>query len=150
MIFWLLFLVVILSLLGGLWLGVYQRMKRGTTRIVAELKEANGSDLKFVTGCGIVSGANRVPGVLALLRDRIVYRPLVFLKDGEIPVHRIVLFHSEDTRATRYSRARKYRRAHVLAFRTDTGEANVFVVKDADVRGWEEELARAGIRPAKD
>ncbi len=142
-----LFVVVFVSLLGGLFVGLYQRMKRNSNRIVEEMKQAHGSDLKYVSGCGVVSGYNRVPGVLALLRDRIVYRPLTFLKGGEIPLHQVVAFHSEDTRTTRYGRARKYLRAHVLAFRTDPGEENVFVVKKAYVKGWEEALGKAGIRP---
>jgi len=147
---WFLLGVALLSLAAGLWLGLYLRMKRSGARIAEELRNANGSDLKLVTGCGVVAGANRVPGVLALLRDRVVVRPLAFLKEGEVPLHRVVRFHSEEARTSRYGRARKYRKAHVLALRTDTGEENVFVVKQGDARRWEEALAGAGLRPSRD
>jgi hypothetical protein len=144
---WVLFVIVFVSLLGGLYLGLFLRMKRSSARITAELRDEHGSDLKCVSGCGIVSGASRVPGVLALLRDRLVYRPLMFLTGGEIPLRRIVEFHSEETRSTRYGRARKYWNAQVLAFRTDSGEERIFVVRKTRVKEWEAALARARIRP---
>jgi len=145
---WVLFGVVFVSLLGGLSLGLFLRMRRSSARIVAELRDTHGSDLRHVSGCGVVSGMNRVPGVLALFRDRLEHRPLIFLDRGEIPLHRIAEFRSEETRNTRYGRARKYWNAQVLAFRTDEGEERIFVVRKAQAREWEAALARAGIRPA--
>jgi hypothetical protein len=142
-----LFGVVFVSLLGGLTLGLFLRMRRSTARIVAELRDAHGSDLKYVSGCGVVSGRNRVPGVLALFGDRLEYRPLIFLNAGEIPLQGIVEFHSEETRNTRYGRARKYWNARVFAFRNDAGEEKIFVVRKARAKEWEAALERAGIRP---
>ncbi len=144
---WIFLVVVFVSLMGGLFLGMYQRMKSGSRKIVEELQAAHGSDLMFVSGCGILSGYNRVPGVLGLLRDRMVYRPLAFLKGGELFLHNVVEFRSEDSRTTRVHRAKKYRNAQVLVFRTDQGEEKVFVVQKIHARAWEEALGKAGIRP---
>lgn len=144
---WFLWAVTALSLLAGVALGLYRWMRRNSERIVEDLRQAHGPDLLHVSGCGVVSGESRVPGVLALVGDRIVYRPVTFVEAGEIPLRRVVVFHSEDTRATRYGRARKYIGAHVLAFRTDTGEQRVFVIRKARARGWEEALGKAGLRP---
>jgi len=144
---WILLAIVLVSLLGGLSLGLYQRMKTASRNIVEALQSTHGSDLAFVSGCGVLSGTNRVPGVLALLRDRIVVRPLAFLPEGELFLHNVVEFRSEDTRTTRVRRARKYRNAQALVFRTDRGEERVFVVEKAHARPWEEALATKGIRP---
>jgi len=143
---WILLAVAFVSLMGGLFFGLYQRMKSGSRKAVEELQAAHGSDLKFVSGCGVLSGYNRVPGVLALLRDRIVYRPLAFLKGGELFLHNIVEFRSEDTRTTRVRRAKKYFNAQVLVFRTDQGAEKVFVVQKDHAQAWEEALGKAGIR----
>ena len=129
----------------GLLFGLFQRMRRKSRLIVEELRTAHGRDLLFASGCGILSGLSRVPGILALVRDRIVYRPLTFMKDGEIFLHNIVGFTSEDTAETRYSRARKYRRAQVLAFQTDLGEERLFVVQKDQAQAWEESLKKVGV-----
>jgi len=144
---WGLLLVTILSFTAGVSLALYRWMKRTRDRIVEDLRETHGADLRYVSGCGVVSGYNRVPGVLALLADRILCRPLLFVEGWEILLHCVVAFHSEETRTTRYARARKYLGAHVLAFRTDRGNLSVFVIRKAQVRGWEEALGKAGLRP---
>ena len=147
---WVLWGVVFFSMMAGLSFGLYQRMKRKSRQIIEELQQGHGQDLRFVSGCGIVSGYNRVPGILALLQGRILYRPLTFKRGGEIPLHSVIGLVSEDTQKTAYRRARKYRNAHVLVFRTDRGEEKIFVVQKDLTKAWEESLKNEGIRPEGD
>ncbi len=136
-------LIIFLALMFGLFFGLYQRLKRSGKQVAEGLRQEHGSSLKLVSGCGIITGYNRVPGVLALLKDRIVYRSLVAGKGGEIFLHTIVDFACEETSKTRHRRARKYRNACLLAIRTDKGEEVLFAVEKETAPSWETSIKKA-------
>jgi hypothetical protein len=89
----------------------------------------------------VVTGYNRVPGVLVLLDDRLAYRAMVLGAEDEIPFDRIKNWTLESTRETSRRRARKYRRAQVLILDLTEGEAPLFVLSDQKAPVWAEQLA---------
>jgi len=139
---WLTWLIIFLALMCGLFIGLYQRVRRKGKQVAETLRLEYGSNLKLVTGCGVIIGYSRVPGVLALLKDRIVYRSLLAGKKGEIYLHNIVGFSCEDTSKTQYRRARKYRNACVLAIKTDEEEI-LFAVEKETAPSWESSIKKA-------
>ena len=139
---WMAWLFVFLAMMAGIFFGLYQRVKKKGRSVADKLREEYGSDLKLVSGCGIITSHSRVPGVLALLKDRIVHKSLMAGGNGEIYLHTIIGFSAEDTHGSRYPRARKYRNARVLAFKTDKGEEKLFVVEKANAPAWEKSLKK--------
>jgi len=91
----------------------------------------------LVTGCGIISTYSRVPGVLALLRDRIVYKSAMSSERGEILLQSIVEPNVEDASSTVHRRARKYRNAKVLVIKTTKGELKLFAIAKSKAPDWE-------------
>ena len=112
-------------------------------KVAEELRQRYGHSIKLLTGCGIVSGMNRTPGVLALVNDSIIYRSAVIAERGEIPLNSIKRFALESTNDTRHNRARKYRNAYVLTLTTSRGDLPLFVVSAGDRPRWEAELRAA-------
>ena len=96
-----------------------------------------GTDIMLVTGCGIIGAYSRVPGVLALLHDRIVYKSVINKEIGEIFLQSIAEFRLEDTSHTIHRRARKYRNAKVLAIKTTKGELRLFAIAKSKAADWE-------------
>lgn len=139
---WMTWLFVFLALMLGIFFGLYQRVKTKGRKVAEELRQEHGSNLKLVSGCGIITSHSRVPGVLALLNDRILYRTLLAGRSGEIYLHTIIGFTAEDTFRSQYRRARKYRNARVLALKTDKGEEKLFVVEKANATAWEKSMKK--------
>ena len=109
-------------------------------KIVKKFEALYGENLLLVTGCGIITGLNRVPGVLGLLHDRIIYESAIISKSGEILFEDIIQITMEDTRRTRHRRARKYRNAKVLEVITKEGTINLFAIPFSKAREWQEAL----------
>ena len=116
---------------------LYILINRQGRKARGELERTFGPRIRLISGCGVISGLNRVPGVLALLDDRIVYRTLVTGATGEIPLDEIESFSIEDTRKSRHRRARKYRNASVLALAAPAGETPLFALKKSDAPKWQ-------------
>lgn len=139
-----LIITVVLAVLT-LLLGWYSRMKRRSRVIRTELRRQYGGDVRLIAGCGIVDFSNRIPGVLALTSDRLVYRGVLKIVStgGEIPLSSISELHFEAPSATRYSYARKYRRAIILGVHVSGRQKPyVFMLAEKDAPAWEVVLTR--------
>ena len=103
------------------------------------LREQHGDAVRLVTGCGIVDPPNRVPGVLALLDDRLVYRSMIGLAggEGEILLSEAQEITWEDSWQSRHHMARKYRKARVLGITTTASETKVFAIQRDRAAEWE-------------
>ena len=118
------------------------RIKAKARRAVDELREQHGDAVRLVTGCGIVDPPNRVPGVLALLDDRLVYRSLIGLAggEGEIPLGDMQEITWEDSWQSRHHMARKCRKSRVLGITTTGGETKIFAIQRDKAADWEAAL----------
>ena len=128
-------IVVVLAVL-------YARIKAKAQSAVDELREQHGDAVRLVTGCGVVDPPNRVPGVLALLDDRLIYRSLIGLAggEGEIPLGEMQEITWEDSWQSRHHMARKYRKSRVLGITTASGETKVFAIQRDKAADWEAAL----------
>lgn len=108
----------------------------------ADLQHRFGDQIRLITGCGIVSPPSRVPGVLACLPDRIMYKSLSSLAggEGEIPLSAIAEVTWERSWKSRHHMAKKYRNAKVIGITTREGDRKIFVVADKDAADWEKQL----------
>ena len=122
------------------FLFLYWLIRSKSKKIVEKFEALYGESLCLVTGCGIIIGLNRLPGVLALLHDRIIYESAIISKSGEIPFQDIVQITMEDTKRTKHRRARKYRDAKVLEIITTEGTINLFAIPFSKAREWEKAL----------
>lgn len=66
---------------------LWMRIRARGRSAKADLQHRFGDQIRLITGCGIVCPPSRVPGLLACLPDRIVYKSLTSLAggEGEIP-----------------------------------------------------------------
>ena len=124
--------------------GVYFLAVRSGKKLRAGIKDTYGPRLKLVSGCGVISGYNRVPGVLGLLDDRIIFRAMITGENGEILFQNIQGWLMENTASSRYQRARKYRSARVLALETTDGKTRLFVLSEKSAPKWEQHLSILG------
>ncbi len=99
-------LVLVLVVLGGVFRWIQIRGRR----VLEEMRAEYGDQLRLISGCGLVMGANRVPGVLALLPERIVYRSAVGRFNGEIMAFLITGFTLTPIQACKDRQVRKYRK----------------------------------------
>jgi hypothetical protein len=134
------FYIALFTVIAVPFLLLYWLIRSKGRKIVEKFEALYGESLLLVTGCGIITGLNRVPGVLALLHDRIIYESAIISKSGEILFQDIVRITMEDTRRTRHRRARKYRNAKVLEIITTEGTINLFAIPFSKAREWERAL----------
>ena len=138
---WLVFGVVIVALVWAVLGGIYYLIRRHGRKVRAEYEREFGSGIRLMTGCGVISGPNRVPGLMILLDDRLIYRAFVLGREERIPLGDVRSFLIEDTRQTRHVRARKYRRAGVLEINTRDGRTHLLVVSQKYANTWRERLS---------
>ena len=106
-------------------------------RAVLKFKSEYARELRIFSGCGIVWNYNRVPGVLGMLQDGIVYESIIGGRRGTIPFNTIRSWCVEDTRGSRHRRTRKYRKAKVLEIITVNDAVHVFVLSRQKAALWE-------------
>lgn len=82
--FWILFALILTAAISGVFFLLYLGVQGRSRKIVEQLREQYGRDTILVTGCGNIGTYSRVQGVLALIRDRIVYKPVINGERGEI------------------------------------------------------------------
>jgi hypothetical protein len=141
--FWIISTLILTAAIASIFFLLYLGMRGRSRKIVEQLREMYSTDIMPVTGCGIVSTYSRVPGVLALLRDRIVYKSSITSERGEILLQSIVDCNLEDASSTVHRRARKYRNAKVLVIKTTKGELRLFAIAKSKAPGWENALYEA-------
>ena len=134
------FYIALFAAIAVPFLLLYWLIRSKSRKIVKKFEALYGESLQLVTGCGIITGLNRVPGALALLHDRILYESAIISKSGEILFQDIVQITMEDTKRTRHRRARKYRNATVLEIITTEGTINLFAIPFSKARKWEKAL----------
>ncbi len=120
---------------------LYWLIKSGGRRAEKELRKKYGSRLKTISSCGVISGYNRVPGLLACLDDRLVYKAQITGGAGEIPFEQIESYTLENTRHTKHRQARKYLGAEVLSLDLKHGQAPLFVLSIEKADEWRQMLS---------
>jgi len=140
---WLIYAVALPSGLLRVFYLLFKAFSAKGIKVAEELRQRYGHSIKLLTGCGIVSGMNRTPGVLALVNDTIIYRSTIIAARGEIPLQTVRRYTLESTAETRHKRARKYRGAYVLCITSARPDLPLFVVSAEDKETWEEELRAA-------
>ena len=135
--FWIVFTLILTAAIASIFFLLYLGVRGRSRKIVEQLRAQYGTDIMLVTGCGIISTYSRVPGVLALLRDRIIYKSAITSEIGEILLQSIVEFKLEDASYTAHRRARKYRNAKVLVIKTTKGELKLFAIAKGKAPDWE-------------
>ena len=131
---------VLIVAIASLFLLLYLFIRSKGRGIVRKFRGLCGEDLVLVTGCGIITSLSREPGVLGLLRDRVIYESTITGKSDEIPFGDVVGIVLQNTRHTKHRRARKYRNAKVLEINTMKGEASLFAIPLSKASAWEEAL----------
>jgi len=134
------FYAVLILAIASLFVLFYLFIRSKGRKIVKKLRGLYRQDLVLVTGCGMITSLSREPGVLGLLRDRVIYESTITGKSGEIPFQDVVGIVLEDTRHTRHRRARKYRNAKVLEINTTKGEISLFAIPLSKASMWEKAL----------
>ena len=119
---------------------VFGLMKRGGRRVKEDMQQRYGTTLVLMSGCGVITSMNRVPGVLCLTNTRLAWHAFVTSDTGEIPLTEIASYNFENTRTSRHRRARKYFKARLLEINTRQGQTRLFVLKDTDAPAWEEQF----------
>lgn len=121
---------------------LYRVVKRRAQRLADNVRQQYGDTVKLVCGCGIVNPPNRVPGVIALTGDRIVYRSTIAAgsEDGEALLAELRAVEWEDSNRSRHRMARKYRNARALGITTGDDVTKVFVLSRQHAPAWEREL----------
>ncbi|MEW5734451.1 MAG: hypothetical protein AB1921_06330 [Thermodesulfobacteriota bacterium] len=132
----------LLLLCFGVPMLLWGRIRKKGRVLEAEMRRELGGALVLISGCGIISGYSRVPGVLALSRTHLVHRSLVMDCRGKTPLSGIRGFTLESSRSTGHARARKYRRAVVLEVEAPGSALPLFVLPEARAEAWNEALNR--------
>ena len=135
--FWIISTLILTAAIANIFFLLHLVVRGRSRKIVEQLRAQYGTDIMLVTGCGIISTYSRVPGVLALLRDRIVYKSAMSSERGEILLQSIVEPNVEDASSTDHRRARKYRNAKVLVIKTTKGELKLFAIAKSKAPDWE-------------
>jgi hypothetical protein len=135
--FWIISTLILTAAIANIFFLLHLVVRGRSRKIVEQLRAQYGTDIMLVTGCGIISTYSRVPGVLALLRDRIVYKSAMSSERGEILLQSIVEPNVEDASSTVHRRARKYRNAKVLVIKTTKGELKLFAIAKSKAPDWE-------------
>lgn len=143
---------VFLGLAGGLALGVllffFSRLKTRGKRVEAEIRHEYGDRIRLINGCGVIRGLNRVPGIVALLDDRVIYRAVMLDYSADIPLDQITRFWVQEAATCPRPRAHKHRRAAAMLIQPSTGEEHLLVVAQQHAETWETALVQAtGIQP---
>lgn len=137
---WIMFVPIFAAAIAGVLFLLYLGSRARSRKIVGQLRAQYGENIGLLTGCGIIGTYSRVPGVLALLDDRIIYRSAITSERGEILLQSIADFRLEDTSDTTHRRARKYRNAKVLEITTTKGELRLFAIAKSKAPDWEKAL----------
>jgi len=135
--FWIISTLILTAAIANIFFLLHLVVRGRSRKIVEQLRAQYGTDIMLVTGCGIISTYSRVPGVLALLRNRIVYKSAMSSERGEILLQSIVEPNVEDASSTVHRRARKYRNAKVLVIKTTKGELKLFAIAKSKAPDWE-------------
>ncbi len=108
-------------------------------RVIEELLMICGGEPRLVSDCTVVRGLNRVPGIIALCSDKVLFRSFILDISGEIPLANIERV--EAKRSLAYSRS--YRKivagTRVLEVATSC-EVYCFFIKRADIAAWMDAL----------
>ena len=131
--------VPVVLICAMLWL--YRRISANAREIKARIAREHGADVRLISGCGMVDPPSRVPGVLALVGDRLIYESTTGLAGGkgEIPLAGAGI-RWENPRASSHRMARKYRKARVLEVTPRSGGVKIFVLAEAAAGAWEQAL----------
>jgi len=130
---------VILSVVGAVLFGIFHLLKVRSRKLMDRLVFEFGSHVRLAGHCGILSGMNRVPGVLILLPEKLVYRSALGGLDGEILLFRLTGFTIQSTKTCANRRVRKYRNASVLQL-SCSAPCPTFVLSSSDAPVWQEHL----------
>ena len=122
-------LFVVFAAMGKRGLGMANRMRRRL-----------GASLELLTGCGVIAGLNRVPGVLALADGVVEFEAMLTRGAAKLSLDDVALVALENTATSKYQRTRKYRGAVALVFVLKNGEERIFVVSKADAQRWHQAL----------
>lgn len=122
-----------------LWSGI---RKKGRA-LADEVRKDLGGTAVLLSGCGVIEGYNRVPGVLALSPIHLVHRSVIMGYRGETPLSAVRGYTLKDTRETEHARARKYRRAVVLTVDAPGRPLPLFVLAAAEAEAWRGALENA-------
>ena len=138
---WVIIAAVVLAFVAGMFC-VRARIVAKGRRAKERITEKFGERLRLISGCGIVDPPNRVPGVLALTDDMLVYESLISLAggEGEIPLDSIQGIRWEEPLTSRHHMARKYRKAKVLEVTLGEEQVKVFILVEREARPWQEAL----------
>jgi len=109
-------------------------------QIIDRFRERFGDNIKIISGCGVVSRYNRVPGVLALVDERIFYEAAITGDSGNFRLQDIEKTVLEPAWKSHSRRVRKYRNAYALAFQLAGGDPALFVIAAKDRKAWQEAL----------
>ena len=134
------FYAVLIVAIASAFLLFYLFIRSKGGKIVQKFRGLYGEDLVLITGCGMITSLSREPGVLGLLRDRVIFQSTITGKSGEIPFQDVGGIVLEDTRHTKHRRARKYRNAKVLEINTTRGGVSLFAIPLSQATVWEEAL----------
>lgn len=143
-IYWVLIGLAIAAAGGGLLWLIHSRLRAAALKIKEEWIGKHGDRFVVVTGCGMVDPPNRVPGVLGLLEDRLLYGSLILPAggEGELPLSEITEITWERSWTSKHFMARKYLGAKIIGVTTRDGKQKVFAIKKKDAPRWEEALSK--------
>jgi hypothetical protein len=134
------FYLILLVAIAGPFLVLYGIIRWRAGKIAEKFKLEHGGQLLLLTGCGVITDLNRVPGVLGLLHDRIIYETTIISERGEIAFHEVDKITLEDTKTSRHRRARKYRNSTLLEIKASRRKTPLFAIGNDKAAIWESTL----------
>ncbi len=132
---------VILSMVAAVLFGVFHLLKVRSRNLMDRVVFEFGNHIRLAGHCGILTGRTRVPGVLILLPEKLVYRSVLGRFDGEILLFRLTGFTVQSARTSANRRVRKYRNASVLQL-SCSAPCPTFVLSSSDAPIWQEHLRK--------
>ena len=128
----------------------YLYLKRLRDRSIGALRAFQnkyGDRLLLAAGCGIVTRSSRIPGIVALTRDTLVYQGAYDITggQGEYQLDSIERVDFEPVSVTGRKRASKYGKGEVMAVIPAQGDEFVFVLSSEDGISWRAVLQGLGV-----
>jgi len=122
-----------------------RRLRERGKRIREDLFAMCGGEPRLLSKCTAIHKASRVPGIVALCHDRVIYRSLILDISGEIPLDRIERVEVKRSLQDRYSYKKVMAGARVLEIYFSEGSGgseNVqrFFLKTSEIAAWEQVL----------